>query len=55
MSIESIVAEVATYVPGYRLKQEVQFTAVTGDESIHTLISNDAERPRWKISVFLGG
>ncbi|MFD9660615.1 acetaldehyde dehydrogenase (acetylating) [Rhodococcus sp. NPDC059968] len=48
-SIESMVAKVAAYVPGYRLKQQVQFTAVT--ES--TLTLTDHVGPLWKVSVFL--
>ena len=35
-SIEQMIAEVAKYVPGYRLKQAVQFTAVDGQP--HTLV-----------------
>jgi acetaldehyde dehydrogenase len=53
-SIESMVADVATYVPGYRLKQPVQFTPVGADEPIHTLL-RDA-RPAGeltKVTVFL--
>jgi len=51
-SIESMVAEVASYVPGYRLKQQVQFLRVRRDESMHTLVSG-AKRPKWKVSVYL--
>lgn len=51
-SIESMVAEVASYVPGYRLKQQVQFLQVRKDESMHTLVSG-SKRPRWKVSVYL--
>jgi acetaldehyde dehydrogenase len=51
-SIESMVAEVASYVPGYRLKQQVQFLPVGKDESIHTLVSG-VKRPKWKVSVYL--
>jgi acetaldehyde dehydrogenase len=52
-SVEQMVAEVATYVPGYRLKQAVQLTAVPPDEPLGTLIGDAAPRPRWKVSVFL--
>ncbi len=48
-SIEAMVAKVADYVPGYRLKQAVQFAEVT--ESMATL--TNAEGPLWKVSVFL--
>jgi acetaldehyde dehydrogenase len=50
-SIEQMVAEVATYVPGYRLVQEVQFTPVVRAE-LATLVAQDAE-VAWKVSVFL--
>jgi acetaldehyde dehydrogenase len=36
-SIREMVAVVAGYVPGYRLKQEVQITAVPKDQPVHTL------------------
>ncbi|MEU0557937.1 acetaldehyde dehydrogenase (acetylating) [Dactylosporangium sp. NPDC006015] len=48
-SIERMVADVAAYVPGYRLKQAVQFTAVDPDE-VRLLAPDGA---RWKVSVFL--
>jgi acetaldehyde dehydrogenase len=48
-SIEAMVAKVADYVPGYRLKQAVQFAKVA--ESVSTL--TDARGPLWKVSVFL--
>lgn len=54
-SIESMVAEVAEYVPGYRLKQQVQFTPVTADEPMHTLLhKGSGEVPfSHKVTVFL--
>jgi acetaldehyde dehydrogenase len=57
-SIATMVGEVAAYVPGYRMKQAVQFTAVRSDEPIHTLLPadsfySDTRRPSWKVSVFL--
>jgi acetaldehyde dehydrogenase len=52
-SIETMVAEVAQYVPGYRLKQKVQFTTVSADEPVETLLPGNAPRPTTKISVFL--
>jgi acetaldehyde dehydrogenase len=52
-SVESMVSQVATYVPGYRLKQHVQFAPVRRDEPVHTLLPNRAARSRWKVTVFL--
>lgn len=53
-SIERMVGEVAQYVPGYRLKQRVQFTRIREDEPIHTLLPpGTAETPTTKVSVFL--
>ncbi|KWX25333.1 acetaldehyde dehydrogenase [Mycolicibacterium wolinskyi] len=51
-SIEQMVAEVARYVPGYRLKQDVQFSPIPAEEPLRTLI-DAAPRDRWKVSVFL--
>ncbi|OOL33074.1 acetaldehyde dehydrogenase [Rhodococcus rhodochrous] len=48
-SVEAMVATVAAYVPGYRLKQQVQFTEVT--EPMTTL--TDYTGPLWKVAVFL--
>jgi acetaldehyde dehydrogenase len=48
-SIEAMVAKVATYVPGYRLKQPVQFAKA--EDSMPTL--TDATGPLWKVSVLL--
>ena len=50
-SIEQMVAEVATYVPGYRLKQPVQITPVPDDLPISTLVRG--ERPTHQVTVFL--
>ena len=33
-SVEEMVAEVPAYVPGYRLKQQVQITAVADDQPV---------------------
>lgn len=52
-SVQSRVEEVAKYVPGYRLKQPVQFAAVEADEPVHTLLADGMPRPQWKVSVFL--
>ncbi|MFI6737827.1 acetaldehyde dehydrogenase (acetylating) [Nonomuraea sp. NPDC050451] len=47
-SIEEMVAEVAKYVPGYRLKQDVQFAPI--DEPVTTLT---LEPVTTRVSVFL--
>jgi acetaldehyde dehydrogenase len=54
-SVEAMVAEVATYVPGYRLKQEVQFTRLPEGEPVHTLLGKGVGEVRvsHKVSVFL--
>jgi acetaldehyde dehydrogenase (acetylating) len=53
-SVEEMVASVAEYVPGYRLKQQVQFTPVPAGDPIHTLLPDDvSEKPTTKVSVFL--
>jgi acetaldehyde dehydrogenase len=50
-SIERMVSQVAAYVPGYRLKQDVQFTVVPRDESVQTLTGDSPVTHR--VSVFL--
>ena len=52
-SVEQMVADVAAYVPGYRLKQAVQFTDLDAAEHARTL--NPALEPaaRTQVSVFL--
>ncbi|MEU7004667.1 acetaldehyde dehydrogenase (acetylating) [Nonomuraea sp. NPDC046570] len=52
-SVAVMVAEVAEYVPGYRLKQEVQFTPIPKDEPVHTLLPRGADPVTTKVSVFL--
>jgi acetaldehyde dehydrogenase len=53
-SINQMVAKVAAYVPGYRLKQEVQYTALDNAESVATLTGGvDVGPDLWKVSVFL--
>ena len=49
-SIEEMVAEVATYVPGYRLKQRVQIVPVPDDQPVHTLTPAEVTH---QVSVFL--
>jgi acetaldehyde dehydrogenase len=45
-----MVADVAEYVPGYRLKQEVQFSPADAGE-MHTLVGDSPVSH--KVSVFL--
>jgi acetaldehyde dehydrogenase len=52
-SVLDMVARVAEYVPGYRLKQDVQITKLDPDEPLHTLIGADVARPEIKVSIFL--
>jgi acetaldehyde dehydrogenase len=53
-SVEQMVAEVASYVPGYRLKQEVQFQQVASVDRRRRLVTGDAsEGDLWQVSVFL--
>ncbi|MEI4271165.1 acetaldehyde dehydrogenase (acetylating) [Klenkia sp. LSe6-5] len=51
-SVEEMAQRVAAYVPGYRLKQQVQFTELT-DEPVHTLTGPDAAPVTTKVTVFL--
>ncbi|MEV6424528.1 acetaldehyde dehydrogenase (acetylating) [Streptomyces sp. NPDC051662] len=52
-SIEKMVADVAAYVPGYRLKQDVQITEIPADQPVQTLRERGATRPTHQVSVFL--
>ncbi|MEO8723108.1 MAG: acetaldehyde dehydrogenase (acetylating) [Sphingobium sp.] len=55
-SIEEMVAEVQTYVPGYRLKQEVQFEAIGGNRPLHIpemASTGQTDFTGLKVSVFL--
>ncbi|GAA0960140.1 acetaldehyde dehydrogenase (acetylating) [Actinocorallia libanotica] len=54
-SVEKMVGEVSAYVPGYRLKQEVQFTPIPADEPTHTLLPDGGTvtAVTTKVSVFL--
>jgi acetaldehyde dehydrogenase len=51
-SVEAMVGRVQAYVPGYRLKQKVQFAAVTADDPVRTLLPAGATEPV-RVSVFL--
>jgi acetaldehyde dehydrogenase len=50
-SVEAMTAEVAGYVPGYRLKQTVQIAPVPDDQPVHTLTGG--ARVTHQVSVFL--
>ncbi|ALL79303.1 acetaldehyde dehydrogenase (plasmid) [Pseudonocardia sp. EC080610-09] len=52
-SVHEMVDQVARYVPGYRLKQQVQVTPVPDDEPLDTLVPAGTPRPAWKVQVFL--
>ncbi|MEV1295729.1 acetaldehyde dehydrogenase (acetylating) [Pseudonocardia sp. NPDC049635] len=52
-SVEEMVGVVSRYVPGYRLKQQLQITPVADDEPLGTLLRADSPRPAWKVQVFL--
>lgn len=50
-TVEAMVGDVAAYVPGYRLKQEVQIGAIPTDQPVDTLV--EGARPTHQVSVFL--
>lgn len=52
-SVEAMVAEVQAYVPGYRLKQQVQFTPLPAGELLHVLMGDVPVVDRLQVSVFL--
>jgi acetaldehyde dehydrogenase len=51
--VEEMIADVAEYVPGYRLKQQIQFTPLADDAPVHTLLADDSRRVTTKVTVFL--
>lgn len=52
-SVEAMVARVAEYVPGYRLKQSLQFRPITALGAERTLIPSAIKTDRLVVSVFL--
>ncbi|MEC3992162.1 acetaldehyde dehydrogenase (acetylating) [Actinacidiphila sp. DG2A-62] len=52
-SVHEMVARVQAYVPGYRLKQEVQYEAVPPGDPLRSLLPGDAAGDPVKVSVFL--
>ncbi|MGW6752167.1 acetaldehyde dehydrogenase (acetylating) [Streptomyces sp. NPDC055006] len=53
-SIAEMAENVQAYVPGYRLKQEVQFDEVAADDPMRTLLPEGRTTNRaWKVSIFL--
>ena len=52
-SVEGMVERVAAYVPGYALKQAVQFTRLDDEDPLQTLTGGAVGNARWKVSVFL--
>lgn len=54
-SVDEMVASVAEYVPGYRLKQAVQFSRLPAGEPVHTLLGKGVGEVTvtHKVSVFL--
>jgi acetaldehyde dehydrogenase len=52
-SVSDMVKAVGQYVPGYRLKQEVQFTPIEPDEPFHTVLPDGHPPVTTKVAVFL--
>jgi acetaldehyde dehydrogenase len=51
--VTDMAGRVARYVPGYRLKQDVQFTTLEADEPIHTLVPEGTGPVTTRVSIFL--
>jgi acetaldehyde dehydrogenase len=51
-SIHKMVEAVRSYVPGYRLKQDVQFDEITEDKPVR-IPEMDRKFTGWKVSIFL--
>ena len=53
-SVDKMIADVAAYVPGYRLKQHIQVTELPFARPVHTLLADTSvARPTHQVSVFL--
>jgi acetaldehyde dehydrogenase len=53
-SVERMVKDVAAYVPGYRLKQQVQISPIPAGQPVHTLLADGSGGPlTHQVSVFL--
>ncbi|MDT0269663.1 acetaldehyde dehydrogenase (acetylating) [Streptomyces sp. DSM 44915] len=52
-SVHAMVERVRGYVPGYRLKQDVQFEPVPADDPLRGLLPADAGGEATRVSVFL--
>jgi acetaldehyde dehydrogenase len=52
-SVEKMVGRVQEYVPGYRLKQQVQFDTVAPDDPLRALLPRAGATEPVKVSVFL--
>jgi acetaldehyde dehydrogenase len=51
--ITDMIDSVASYVPGYRLKQKVQFRRLDSGDHAAELVDPEHGRPRWQVSVYL--
>ncbi|MFK0150524.1 acetaldehyde dehydrogenase (acetylating) [Streptomyces sp. NPDC090493] len=53
-SVEEMADNVRAYVPGYRLKQDVQYRPVADDDPLRSLLpAGEHTRPALRVSVFL--
>jgi acetaldehyde dehydrogenase len=52
-SIHTMIEQVAAYVPGYRLKQEIQFRRLEENEPVHTLVPEGSPAVTHQVTVFL--
>ncbi|TPG36500.1 acetaldehyde dehydrogenase (acetylating) [Mycolicibacterium hodleri] len=52
-SVLAMVDQVASYVPGYRLKQRVQFRRIGAEDFANNLVDDQVARPQWQVTVYL--